>query len=152
MHCGNIFSKFKFPQAFDETQNLKHIVEYKNGDIEARKKLIEHNIGLVIYIAKRYYDNMRYSIFEFEDIIMVGVEGLIKGIDSFDIERGVFPSFLTACINNEILMFLRRLKRHEGVVSLESVCVSDGEGNTLKLAESCLVDNVDYLENILSDK
>ena len=112
------------------------------GDKAARNSLIEHNLRLVSHIVKKYYSE--YD--EQEDLISLGTVGLIKGIDSFDIEKGArLVTYAARCIENEILMYFRAKKKDANLVSVNEPIDSDSEGNPLTLID------VIYTEDTISD-
>lgn len=148
----NSFGVEKLPNVLNYEDTLKYLQYSKNGDKDARRKLIEHNIRLVLSISAKYYENTKNSVLSYDDIVMSGVEGLIKGVDAYDINKGVLLStFLITCINNQILMYLRSQKKYEDVVSLDAICSVDKDGNTRKLSELCLTDNTDYSEKFIKN-
>ncbi len=120
-----------FPKPLTKEQEKILLCAFHNGDMEARDKLISHNLRLVAHIAKKYqgaYDN--------DDIISVGTIGLIKAINTFDDSKGSQLATYTArCIENEILMLLRSNKKHKNTVSLSDVIGTDKEGNELTLID-----------------
>ena len=84
------------------------------GDIEARNKLIEHNLRLVVFLAKKY-DNTMYDL---EDLVSIGTIGLIKGIKTYKLDKNIkLATYASRCIDNEILMFLRKNKKRMSEVS-----------------------------------
>jgi len=100
----------------------------KNGDKNAREKLIEHNLRLVAHIVKKYYTQSK----EQDDLISVGSIGLIKAVDSFNYENGArFATYASKCIQNEILMYFRSQKKLSAEVSIEEPIDMDKDGNPL---------------------
>ena len=99
-----------------------------NGDVSARNKLIEHNLRLVVFLAKKY-DNTMYDL---EDLVSIGSIGLIKAIETYKPSKNIkLATYASRCIDNEILMFLRKNKRKSSEVSFEDVVNYDSEGNEL---------------------
>src|SRR5690625_4784645 len=97
-----------FPQPLSKEKEEKYIAEMQNGNQSARNKLIEHNLRLVAHIVKKF-DNTGEDI---EDLISIGTIGLIKGVESFKVGRGTkLATYAARCIENEILMHLRALKK-----------------------------------------
>ena len=134
----------KLPPPLDKEEELKLIIKSKKGDIEARNKLIEHNLRLVVFLAKKY-ENTTYDI---EDLVSIGSIGLIKGINTYKIDKNIkLATYASRCISNEILMFLRKNKRKTNEVSLEEALNYDAEGNELHL-EDVLGTEVDLVPNI----
>ena len=100
----------------------------ENGDMEARSKLIEHNLRLVAHIVRKYYASSPAE----EDLISIGTIGLIKSVDSFDITNGArFATYAAKCIQNEILMYFRSRKKLAYEVSLDETIDTDRDGNAL---------------------
>lgn len=108
------------------------------GEDEARSRLIEHNLRLVVYIAKKF-DNTGVGV---EDLISIGTIGLIKAIDTFDPRKGIrLSSYASRCIENEILMFFRSGKKSAQDVSLNEPIDTDKDGNTLTILDTMAVDD-----------
>lgn len=102
------------------------------GDIEARNKLIEHNLRLVVFLAKKY-DN---TIYDLEDLVSIGTIGLIKGIKTYKLDKNIkLATYASRCIDNEILMFLRKNKKRMSEVSFEDSVNLDSEGNELHIED-----------------
>ena len=122
----------KLPPPLDRENELKYLIKAKQGDIEARNKLIEHNLRLVVFLAKKY-ENTTYDI---EDLVSIGSISLIKGINNYKIDKNIkLATYASRCISNEILMFLRKNKRKRSEVSLEDALNYDSEGNELHLED-----------------
>ena len=104
----------------------------------ARKELIEHNLRLVVYIAKKF-DNTGVGV---EDLISIGTIALIKGINTFNPDKNIkLATYASRCIENEILMYFRSQKKLQGEVSLSETIESDREGNALQLMDVIGVDD-----------
>ena len=122
----------KLPPPLSKEEELKYLVRAKTGDEEARNILIEHNLRLVVFLAKKY-ENTTYDI---EDLVSIGSIGLIKGINTYKIDKNIkLATYASRCISNEILMFLRKNKRKRAEVSLEDALNYDAEGNELHLED-----------------
>lgn len=122
----------KLPPPLSKEDELKYLVRAKSGDEEARNILIEHNLRLVVFLAKKY-ENTTYDI---EDLVSIGSIGLIKGINTYKIDKNIkLATYASRCISNEILMFLRKNKRKRAEVSLEDALNYDAEGNELHLED-----------------
>ena len=118
------------------------------GDLDARNKLIEHNLRLVVFLAKKY-DNTMYDL---EDLVSIGTIGLIKGIKTYKLDKNIkLATYASRCIDNEILMFLRKNKKRNSEVSLEDSINFDNEGNELKL-EDVFGTEDDIVEKSLESK
>ena len=109
------------------------LVKWSNtGDLEARNKLIEHNLRLVVFLAKKY-DNTMYDL---EDLVSIGTIGLIKGIKTYKLDKNIkLATYASRCIDNEILMFLRKNKKRMSEVSFEDSVNLDSEGNELHIED-----------------
>ncbi len=122
----------KLPSPLSKEEELAYLIKAQQGDEEARNKLIEHNLRLVVFLAKRY-ENTTYDI---EDLVSIGSIGLIKGINTYKIDKNIkLATYASRCISNEILMFLRKNKRKRSEVSLEEALNYDSEGNELHLED-----------------
>lgn len=127
-----------FPKPLSKKEEEKAIEGLINGDEQAKKKLIEHNLRLVAHIIKKYYSN--YS--EQDDLISIGTIGLIKGINSFKPEKGVkLATYCARCIENEILMHFRSSKKISQEMSFSDPIDTDNEGNPLTLMDIIAVDD-----------
>ena len=114
------------------------------GDLDARNKLVEHNLRLVAHIVKKYYAQTADQ----EDLISIGTIGLIKGVSTYRPEKNVrLATYASRCIENEILMYFRSQKKSASDLSLSDTIDSDGEGNSLSL-QDVLAEDTDMLEAI----
>lgn len=120
------------PIPLTREEELKVVEAYMRGDVSARDLLIERNLRLVVYIARRF-DNTGTPI---EDLISIGSIGLIKAIETFNLEKNIkLATYASRCIENEILMHLRKTSRMKGEVSLDEPLNSDSDGNELLLSD-----------------
>lgn len=120
------------PKPLDAEHEEKYVREYSQGDLKAKDKLIEHNLRLVVYLAKKF-DN---TGIELDDLVSVGTLGLIKAINSFEADKKIkLATYASRCIENEILMYLRKVVRRRGEVSLDEPLNVDGDGNELLLGD-----------------
>ena len=104
------------PKPLDKEEELAALIALENGDEEARNTLIEHNLRLVVYIAKRYETNPIFM----EDLISIGSIGLIKAVNTFKRDKNIkLVTYASRCIENEILMFLRKKSRRKVEVSFD---------------------------------
>ena len=127
-----IGSHESLPTPLKKEEEQEMIAAFKNGDMHARDILIEHNLRLVVYIARRF-DNAKTPI---EDLISIGSIGLIKAIETFNADKKIkLATYASRCIENEILMHLRKTSRMKGEVSLDEPLNSDGDGNELLLSD-----------------
>jgi RNA polymerase sporulation-specific sigma factor len=121
-----------FPQPLSEKDESKYLRLMSEGDGHARNMLIEHNLRLVAHIVKKF-DNTGEDL---EDLISIGTIGLIKAIESFQTGKGTkLATFAARCIENEILMHLRSLKKTRKDVSLHDPIGTDKEGNEITLID-----------------
>ena len=122
------------PEKLTCQEELKLVADMSNGDSKAKKELIERNLRLVVYTAQKF-DNTGVNI---EDLISVGTIGLIKAVGSFNGNKQIkMATYASRCIENEILMFLRKTVKAKKEVSLDDPLNMDSDGNELKLAD-CL--------------
>ncbi len=142
--AGYISKTDSFPPALSPDEEKKYLELFKNGDLEARRILIEHNLRLVAHIAKKYSDENSS-----EDYISIGTIGLIKGIDTYDFEKNTkLSSYISRCIENEVRMVLRRNKRRVNEVSIDDSVGTDKDGNSLTLSEILPADTEDIVDTI----
>ena len=115
-----------------------------NGDNDARSSLIEHNLRLVAHIVKKFES----SGVDQDDLIGIGTIGLIKGIDSYKNDKNIkVGTYVSRCIENEILMFFRTNKKHKNNVSLDDAIGYDKDGNVISLIDVIEDTDEDTLEN-----
>ncbi len=142
--CFFLGSTDKLPPPLSKEEELKYIINFQNGDESAKDKLIEHNLRLVVFIAKKY-ESTGYDI---EDLVSIGSIGLIKGINTYKIDKNIkLATYASRCIANEILMYVRKNKNRKGEISFEDALNYDAEGNELHL-EDILGTDI----NIVSDE
>ena len=135
-----------FPKPLSAKEEQEEFIKFhRDGDINARNKLVNHNMRLVAHIIKKYYSN--YS--DQEDIISIGTIGLIKAINTFDYTKGTrLATYASRCIENEIFMHFRTLKKNANEVSMNEPIDVDSEGNPLTFSdiiydEKSVFDDVD---------
>lgn len=120
------------PEPLGEEEERNALEQLKKGDTAIREKLIVHNLRLVVYIAKKF-DN---TGLDQDDLVSVGTIGLIKAVGSFDPEKNIkLATYASRCIENEILMYLRRMMRVKSEVSLDEPLNVDYEGNELLISD-----------------
>lgn len=120
------------PEPLSKEDEEKYLLLFQNGDINAKNKLIEHNLRLVVYLSKKY-ENTKIDL---EDLVSIGTIGLIKGINTYKMNKNIkLATYASRCIDNEILMYLRKNKKRALDVSLEDSLSYDAEGNELKLED-----------------
>lgn len=121
-----------FPRPLSAAQESQYLQKMEEGDLEARQKLIEHNLRLVAHVIKKYENTGE----EKEDLISIGTIGLIKAVNTFNRSRGTrLATYAARCIENEILMVLRAMSKRRNEVSLQEPIGVDKEGNEITLIE-----------------
>ena len=130
--CFFVGSTDKLPPPLSKEEELNYLIKSKKGDIEAKNKLIEHNLRLVVFLAKKY-ESTGYDI---EDLVSIGSIGLIKGINTYKVDKNIkLATYASRCISNEILMYIRKNKKRKAEISLEDTLNYDAEGNELRLED-----------------
>ncbi len=125
---GYITGKSQFPKPLSRKEEEAAVRRMAEGDDEARKELITHNLRLVSHIARKY----QVPGYGADDLISIGVIGLIKAVNSFKPSSGTaLGTYAARCIENEILMTLRSSRKRQGDVSLQDPIGTDGEGNDI---------------------
>ena len=120
------------PQPFSAVEEAEMIGKLSDGEKEIKDKLIEHNLRLVVYIARRF-ENTGVDL---DDLISVGTIGLIKAVNSFNADKNIkLATYASRCIENEILMHLRRTVKVKSEVSFDEPLNTDWEGNELMLSD-----------------
>lgn len=143
--CLFVGSTDILPPPLSKEEEYELALRSIEGDKVARDKLIEHNLRLVVFLAKKY-ENTGYDI---EDLVSIGSIGLIKGINTYKVDKNIkLATYVSRCISNEILMFLRKNKKKKVEVSLEETLNYDAEGNTLALEDVLGTDEDIVLENV----
>ena len=129
---GYISNNNLFPETLSGEEEKKYIQMMAQGDEEAKNILIEHNLRLVAHVCKKYSN----SNVDQDDLISIGSIGLIKGINSFNAEKNIkLSTYISKCIDNEILMYLRSSKRLNSEIYLEEPIGKDKDDNTITLKE-----------------
>ena len=127
-----IGSTDKLPEPLKRDEEERLVLLSMDGDNEAKSKLIEHNLRLVVFLSKKY-ENTGVDL---EDLVSIGTIGLIKGVNTYKLDKNIkLATYASRCIDNEILMFLRKNKRRKGEISLEDSLSYDSEGNELHLED-----------------
>ena len=128
---GSVIGGSSYPKPLTEKEESEYLKRAKEGDKEAKDKLITHNMRLVAHVVKKYS-----GAAETDDLISVGSIGLIKAVNTFDESKGAQLATYTArCIENEILMLLRANKKYKNEVSLSDPVGTDKDGNELTLMD-----------------
>ena len=133
-----------FPKALSSKEEAELLCLKEQGDTSARKKLIEHNLRLVAHVAKKYFGNG----VDQDDLISIGTVGLIKAVSTFKSDKGIrLATYAARCIDNEILMHFRALKKTAQDVYISDPIETDKDGNTLTLID-IITDNSDVVEDL----
>ena len=147
-HQNNLFyvgSNDILPEPLSKEDENTYLIMAEDGDIHARDKLIEHNLRLVVFLAKKY-ENTRVDL---EDLVSIGTIGLIKGINTFSREKNIkLATYASRCIDNEILMYLRKTKRMNLEVSIDASLSLDADGNELHVEDILGTDGDIVTKNI----
>ena len=136
-----------FPKPLSAKDEHECFAKMEYGDKQARNTLIEHNLRLVAHIIKKYYSNSKDQ----DDLISIGTIGLIKAVGTFDYKKGTrFATYASKCIENEILMHFRSLKKISSEIHFEESIDTDKDGNQLTLIDivadsGCMVEKVDLI-------
>lgn len=139
--CGN--EALPNPLEADEERIL--IEEMENGNESAKVRLIEHNLRLVVYISKKFEN----TGLELEDLISIGAIGLIKAVQTYKFDKNIkLATYASRCIENEILMQLRKTSRTKGEVSLDEPLNFDADGNELLLSDILFTDADSVSKNL----
>lgn len=139
------YSNQVFPDPLSSEEEEKTIKEMLEGSIDARNKLIEHNLRLVAHIVKKF-DNGNYDT---DDLISIGTIGLIKGIDSYKSSKSTkITTYAARCIENEILMHFRSNKKNNNTISLNDAIGYDKDGNEVSLMEVIKDDSMDIADSL----
>ncbi|MCB2358924.1 RNA polymerase sporulation sigma factor SigK [Clostridium estertheticum] len=137
-----------FPQPLSEEEEKFYLIKLGEGDLLAKGILVERNLRLVAHIVKKY----SYPGKDVDDLISIGTVGLIKAIDSFDINKGTrLATYAARCIENEILMLIRNNKKTKGEVYLQDPIGTDKEGNEISLMD-VLSSDEDSIVDIVESK
>ena len=142
---GYISNNSLFPEPLSQDEEKEYLEKYIHGDQEARNVLIERNLRLVAHICKKY----SIPNLEMDDLISIGTIGLIKGINTFDIEKNVkLATYASRCIENEILMYLRSTKKLGAEVYLNEPIGKDKDDNEISLIDILEKDEKNIEEEI----
>lgn len=145
-----MFTAESLPEPLEQDKETALIQAFQTtNDLNAKAKLIEHNLRLVMYIAKRFESNK----IDMQDLVSVGSIGLIKAVDSYKLDKNIkLATYASRCIENEILMFLRKANKSINDLSLDDSLASDDEGNNLTLGEIIPDNKIVYEELELKDQ
>ena len=137
-----------FPPPLDKDEEDRCIELMKQGDMDARNKLIEHNLRLIAHLVKKYETKDISS----DDLISIGTIGLIKGVDSYDVSKNIkITTYIAKCAENEILMYFRSSKKFNNEISLNDSFCTDKDGNDIALIDLIPSNDIDITTKILND-
>jgi len=137
------------PEPLSPEEEQKYLEAFEKGDMKARDKLIEHNLRLVVYIAKRFENSGVYI----EDLISIGSIGLIKSVMTYNKNKNIkLATYASRCIENEILMFLRKNGKVRAEVSLDEPLNIDWDGNELLLSDILGTDENIIMKDLEEDE
>lgn len=143
-----IGSADKLPPPLKKEEEIKLVKLSMDGDEIARNKLIEHNIRLVVFLSKKYEN----TGLDLEDLVSIGTIGLIKGVKTYKLDKNIkLATYASRCIDNEILMYLRKNKKRRTEISFEDSLSFDSQGNELHL-EDILGTSKDIVTKGIEDK
>ncbi|MDR2729216.1 MAG: RNA polymerase sporulation sigma factor SigK [Chitinispirillales bacterium] len=134
-----------FPKQLSREEERKYLEKIMQGDHEARNKLIEHNLRLVAYIVKKHYADSKDQ----DDLISIGIIGLIRAAETFNPEKKInFSTYASKCVDNQIKMHFRKIKRQQTEVFMNEPIDSDKDGNQITIADifkdpSCIADEAE---------
>lgn len=136
-----------FPPPLDKDEEDRCIKLLEQGDMDARNKLIEHNLRLVAHLVKKYESKDVSS----DDLISIGTIGLIKGVDSYDSSKNIkITTYIAKCALNEILMYFRTNKKVNNEISLNDYISVDKEGNEISLIDILPSEDIDISTKIVN--
>ena len=135
MGYNDIFIEgYKIPKKLPKEEMYDLLAKVSQGDTDARKKLIEHNIRLVIYEVNGRFNTLEH---EKSELVSIGILGLVKAVDTYDLSKKIeFSSYAIRCIDNEILMFIRKLKKEKTIDSLDRPIGGEGSDKKIKLEDT----------------
>ncbi len=137
-----------FPPPLDKDEEDRCIELMKQGNMDARNKLIEHNLRLIAHLVKKYETKDISS----DDLISIGTIGLIKGVDSYDVSKNIkITTYIAKCAENEILMYFRSSKKFNNEISLNDSFCTDKDGNDIALIDLIPSNDIDITTKILND-
>ena len=135
------YSNNLFPNPLSDEDEKKYLLELEKGNKDARNKLIEHNLRLVAHIVKKFNDDMNIN----DDLISIGTIGLIKGIDTYNVNKKVrLTTYCARCIQNEILMYYRSNNKYNKNISINESIGFDKDGNEITILDILKSDKPDY--------
>ena len=139
----------KLPKPLSKKEVYELLERIKQGDNKALAKLVEHNIRLVLYQVEKRFKTVQYDK---KELVSIGNIGLMKAVTTFDISRNMeFSTYAIRCIDNEILMFLRNLKKYASDASLDEAIYHNNDGDEIKIKDT-LSDDMDFVEEYIDNE
>ena len=150
MNTNEIFINIsKLPKPLEQDELHELLIKANQGDKKAREKIVTHNIRLVISIV---INKFKFIEYDQKELVAIGNLGLIKAVNSFDVTRNIkFATYASKCIDNEIKMFLRKLRKEEVVDSFNKILFNDFKGNELTIEET-LKDDKNITEDYIKEE
>lgn len=149
MNYNDIFIESKLPKPLKKEELFEYIRQAREGNLEARDKVITHNIKLVLNQVLKKFANAPY---EKKDLVSIGTIGLVKAVDTFDITKKFdFSTYAIRCINNEIYMFLRQVRKTYNLDSLDKIISTDKVGHEMLLKDK-VSDDYDMEEEYVNEE
>ena len=143
------YSNNIFPEPLNKEEEKILLEKMFANDKDARSKLIEHNLRLVAHIVKKYDNKNEFT----DDLISIGTIGLIKGIDSYSMSKDIkLATYVSRCIENEILMHYRTNKKNNKTISLNTKIGFDKDGNEITLVDVLKTEDIDYGDEIQKEE
>lgn len=134
------------PEPLEESQINSYFEQYYVGDLVAREKIIIHNLRFVLYVSNKFKNTM----YEQEELFSIGIIGLIKSVDTFNVSKGIkFVTYATRCIDNEILMYMRKEKKYLYDDSIDRILVTDKNGKELKMEDILQDEKSNFVPEII---
>lgn len=138
-----------FPEVLSPEDEAFYLEKWKNHDIEARNVLVEHNLRLVAHIVKKFEN----TGIEKDDLLSIGAFGLIKAVNTFNFDAtNKLATYASRCIENEILMFFRKIQKQKLEISLDDTLNVDADGNELILADVLSTNEPSQLDNVINNE
>ena len=148
MSYKDLFVSDELPDTLNKEEALEYLKRTRNGDSAAREKVITHNIKLVLKRVSKKFLNVDY---EKKELVSIGIVGLINAVDTFDVTKEIeFSTYASKCIDNEIFMFLRRLKIQKQEQSIQDSIGTDKDGKELRVEETIADENSDFVTESLN--
>lgn len=148
-YCFYMNSTNILPPPLDEDEEKELLEKVANDDLEARNTLIIHNLRLVVFIAKKF-ESTKIPL---DDLVSIGTLGLIKGVQTFKMDKNIkLATYASRCIENEILMYLRKTQKSRNDFSLDEVLSVDGDGNEMVLADILASSENSQLEQLTKEE